>query len=145
LAREKPCTLRDRREKGMPRNNQLCTPPGRARSRRAESRLSASAAGEYEFARTDAHAVQFGGIVQAEQPAFHSMAGGKFVHHSGNVPPGTLHSAGSVQLREESKEHATSLPSAAQENKNPLASGFRRLYATVRFRTMSVRSLNRSR
>jgi hypothetical protein len=89
--------------------------------------------------------VQLRRVIQAEQPALHSMAGGKFIHHCGNVPPGALHSAGGVQLREESKEHATSLPSTAQENKNRLASGFRRLYATVRFRTMSVRSLKRSR
>jgi hypothetical protein len=131
LLREKRRTLRNGREKGMARNHQFCTPPGRAHRCCAESRLSASATSEDEFARADAHAVQLGGVVQAEQPALHSVAHGELIHHCGNVPPGALHSAGSVQLREESKEHATSLPSTAQENKNPLAPGFRGLYATV--------------
>ena len=54
------------------------------------------------------------------------MACGKFTHYRRNVPPRPLHSAGGVQFREESKEHALSLPSTAKENKNVLARGFRR-------------------
>src|ERR1700726_4576430 len=54
------------------------------------------------------------------------MACGKFTHYRRNVSPGPLHSAGRVQLWEESKKHASSLPSTAPENKNVLACGFRR-------------------
>ena len=42
------------------------------------------------------------------------------------MPPGPLHSAGGIEFREESKKHASSLPSTAQENKKALARGFRR-------------------
>jgi hypothetical protein len=52
------------------------------------------------------------------------MACGKFAHHCRNVPSRPLHSAGRVQLREESKKHASSLPSVAPENKNVLVGGF---------------------
>jgi len=53
------------------------------------------------------------------------VARGKFTHHRGYVPPRALHTTGRVQLREESKKHASSLPSAAPEHKMPLARGFR--------------------
>ena len=69
--------------------------------------------------------MQFRRVVQAQQPALHPVARGKFIHHCGNVSARALHSAGRVKLREESKEHASSLPSAAPEHKMPLARGFR--------------------
>jgi hypothetical protein len=58
------------------------------------------------------------------------MARRKFTHYRGDVPSGPLHSAGRVQLREESKEHATSLPSAAPEHKMRYARGFGRALGT---------------
>lgn len=110
----------------MPRNYHLCAPPCSTRRRCAESRFSARVAGENELARAHRHAVQLGRIVQAKQPALHPMTCCKFTHYRSNVPPRPLHSAGRVQLWEESKKHASSLPITAPENKNVLARGFRR-------------------
>ena len=123
-ARKKLRASRHRRKKRMPRNHHFRAPRRSARRRRAKSRFSARAAREHELARTHRHAVQLGRIVQAEQPALHPMACGKFTHYRGDVPARPLHSAGRVQLREESKEHASSLPSTTQENKNVLVRGF---------------------
>jgi hypothetical protein len=54
----------------------------------------------------------------------------KFAHYRGDVAASPLHSAGGVQLREEAKEHASSLPSAAPEHKMRRARGFRRALGT---------------
>src|SRR5579859_5040867 len=45
------------------------------------------------------------------------MSRRELTHHRGDLSPGPLHSTGRVQLREESKKHASSLPSAAAEHK----------------------------
>ena len=118
--RKKLRTLCNRRKEWMPRNYHLRAPPRCTRCRRAESRFSARVASEYELSRADRHAMQLRRIVEAQQPALHAMACGKFAHYRGNVSPRPLHSAGRVQLWKESKKHASSLPSAASENKKAL-------------------------
>src|SRR5258705_10827208 len=68
--------------------------------------------------------MQFRRVVEAQQTALHSVAGGEFAHHRSHVASRPLHSARRIQLRKESKEHASSLPSAAPEHKLPQARGF---------------------
>src|SRR5258707_779470 len=108
----------------MPRNYYLRTPPGRVRRARAEPGFTSRAAGKYEFAVPHRHSMQFRRVVEAQQPALHSVARGEFAHHRSHVASRPLHSARRIQLRKESKEHASSLPSAAPEHKMPQAGGF---------------------
>jgi hypothetical protein len=93
--------------------------------------FAAGAAGEHKFARADGHAVQFRGIVEAEQAAIDAASGGEFAHHGGDVAAGALDTAGRIQLRKESKEHGLSLPSAAPEHKKRRGCGFRRHYGVA--------------
>src|SRR5258705_2810375 len=108
----------------MPRNYYFRAPPGRVRRARAEPRFTPRAAGKYEFAVPHRHAMQFRRVVEAQQTALHSVAAGEFAHHRSHVSSRPLHSARRIQLRKESKEHASSLPSTAPEHKMPQARGF---------------------
>jgi hypothetical protein len=98
----------------MTRQNNFYFAPGGTQSRRNEASLGAVASGEHEFAPSQHHAVQLGRIVQADQPAFHPPAGRKFAHHCRHMAARALHPAGCIQFREESDEHALSLPRAAR-------------------------------
>src|SRR5712672_2051874 len=108
----------------MPRNYYFRAPPGRVRRARAEPRFTPRAAGKYEFTVPHRHSMQFRRVVEAQQPALHSVAGGEFAHHRSHVASRPLHSARRIQLRKESKEHASSLPSTAPEHKMPQALSF---------------------
>src|SRR5258707_2311973 len=108
----------------MPHNYHLRAPPGRVRRACTEPGFTPRAAGKYEFAVPHGYAMQFPRVIEAQQPALHSVARGEFAHHRSHVASRPLHSARRIQLRKESKKHASSLPSAAPEHKLPQARGF---------------------
>ncbi len=108
----------------MPRNYYFRAPPGCVRRARAEPGFTPRAAGKYEFAVPHRHAMQFRRVVEAQQTALHAVTRREFAHYRGHVASRALHSARRIQLRKESKEHASSLPSTAPEHKMPEALGF---------------------
>ncbi len=61
-------------------------------------------------------------IVQTEQPAFHAAAGGEIRHHRSKMTAYSLDSPGGFEFREETDNHAQSLPTAAAEGKLSIAS-----------------------
>ncbi|GAC1703088.1 MAG: hypothetical protein NVS9B4_10130 [Candidatus Acidiferrum sp.] len=83
-----------------------------AQSGGGEASFATIAAGENKFALLHAHAMQVGGVVQAQETAFGFAAGGKFREHSRHVPANALHTAGGVKFGEETNQHALSLPRA---------------------------------
>ncbi len=105
----------------MPCDNQFRVTPCRAQRRRRKSPLGTLAAGKNDFARPYLHAMQFRRVVEAQQPAFHVAPRCELRHHRRNMPPGSLYPAGRCQLREESDDHAPSLPSATPEGKARIA------------------------
>jgi hypothetical protein len=98
----------------MSSQNDFHFAPGGPQSCRYEASFSAVTPGENEFALSQRHAVELGRIVQADQPAFHSPGGRKFAHHCRHMAARALHPPGRIQFREESDEHALSLPRAAR-------------------------------
>src|SRR5882757_8221190 len=108
----------------MPRNYYFRAPPGRVRRARAEPGFTPRAAGKYEFAVPHGHSMQFRRVVETQQTALHSVADGEFAHHRSHMASRPLYSARRIQLRKESKKHASSLPSTAPEHKMPQARGF---------------------
>jgi len=93
----------------MGREHEFGMPPGRAQGRCGKSHLSARGAREDKFVLANAHAVEFLRVVQAEHAVFHLPGGGKFAKHERHVAPGSLDTAGRVEFREESDDHAVSL------------------------------------
>jgi hypothetical protein len=112
--------LRNRRKVWVSHKNQLGPAARRSHCRCHQSHLATLAAREYKFALSHGHAVQFWRVVKAEQAAFHSVARGKFREDRRHLAAGTLHPSGRVQLREQSDEHAPSLPTAARERKTAI-------------------------
>jgi hypothetical protein len=94
-------------------------PRCRAHCRDRESRFAALASCEYDFPPRHKHPVQLRRVIQAQQAAAHLAVCRKFAKHSRQMPAGALHSAGRVQLGEQSNDHAPSLTTAAPERKPP--------------------------
>ena len=93
------------------------SPSSCAHRRRSEAAFGALAPGENKFASRDRHAMQLRGVIQAEQAAFHAAARGEFRHHRRQMAARSLDSPGRFQFREETDNHAQSLPTAAAEGK----------------------------
>jgi len=83
----------------MPRQDQLCFSPRRFQRRRRKFSFAPLAARKDKLSPIRRHAMQFGRIIQAEQPAFHPPARRKLRQHRGHVPPRALHSARRIQFR----------------------------------------------
>jgi hypothetical protein len=90
---------------------------GSAESGSSEAGFAAIRTGENKFAIAYGHAMELRRVVEAEQAALHTAAGGELGQHSGEVTSGALHTAGSVEFGEDSDEHPVSLPSAGTERK----------------------------
>jgi len=99
----------NRRQIHMSRQHELWMPSGRAQRGCGKSRLSARRSREDKFAIANAHAVQFLRVVQAEHAVFHLPGGGKFAKNERHVAPRSLDTAGRVEFRKQSDEHAVSL------------------------------------
>ena len=78
---------------GMPGEHQLCVAASGAKSGGGKANLGALATGENKFAAAHGHAMKFGGVVEAEETAFHGTAGSKLRKDGCDVAAGTLNAA----------------------------------------------------
>jgi hypothetical protein len=83
--------LRHRSQIRVPHQNYLPVTCCRANRRRHEPRFAALTSRKDEFLATHSHAVQFRGVVQAQQPALHVAAGREFAQHGRQVSARPLH------------------------------------------------------
>ena len=98
-----------RRQIHMRRQHEFGMPSGCAQSGCGKSRLAARGTREDKFALANPHAVEFLRVVQAKHAIFHLPRGGKFAENRRHVAPGSLDTAGCVEFRKQSDEHAVSL------------------------------------
>ena len=93
----------------MRRQHQLGAPSCRPHRRGRKACLAPRRSSEHKLALPNVHAVQFLRVVQAQESIFHSVRSGIFAQDESEMPAGSLDSAGSIQFREQSNNHALSV------------------------------------
>ena len=115
----------------MGRDHQFRLSPRGFDRRQHKSCFPARRSGKYKLIFANTHPMQFLRVVQAQQSIFHFLGIGKFAHYECHVSPCSLDSAGRVQFRKQSNQHALSLTNRASQTQEPVpepASGFRVLF-----------------
>src|SRR5215472_8342961 len=97
----------------MTGQHKLGTTPRGPHRRRGEAPFGSIAARKHKFPPAHRSAVQFSGIIQAEQAAVPPAAGSKFGQHRRKMTPHALHAPGCIQFWKQPYDHALSLPTAA--------------------------------